>query len=184
VLTNDERTLLNDALTKLTAADEQLIADPSSRTRRLEFFDSVRKEIAAVVGSTTTSDPGSLRTRLERTPRVPGEVVVPYRQDSQTRTALQRARSVSELNESAFSAVEHHLVEGKPGLHEARAELQKVREETLLLAGAGELPARNVANIGYLLYADHLLAVELAGTLLLVATIGAIAIAKRRGNPA
>jgi NADH:ubiquinone oxidoreductase subunit 6 (subunit J) len=63
-------------------------------------------------------------------------------------------------------------------------ELHKLREETLLLAGTGELPARNVANIGYLLYADHLLAVELAGTLLLVATIGAIAIAKRRGNPA
>ena len=52
-----------------------------------------------------------------------------------------------------------------------------------LLYGAGELPARNVANLGLLLYADHLLAVELAGTLLLVATIGAVAIAHRKGVP-
>ena len=49
---------------------------------------------------------------------------------------------------------------------------------------AGELPARNVGNLGLLLYADHLLAVELAGTLLLVATIGAVAIAHRRGTAA
>ena len=38
--------------------------------------------------------------------------------------------------------------------------------------------------MGYALYADHLLAVELAGTLLLVATIGAVAIAGRRGGAA
>jgi len=42
------------------------------------------------------------------------------------------------------------------------------------------LPARNVAGLGKALFTDYLLAVELAGTLLLVATIGAIAIAGRR----
>jgi NADH-quinone oxidoreductase subunit J len=42
------------------------------------------------------------------------------------------------------------------------------------------LPAANVAAIGRALFADHLLAVELGGTLLLVATIGAIAIAGAR----
>ena len=50
--------------------------------------------------------------------------------------------------------------------------------------GSAEGPARNVANIGYALYADHLLAVEMAGALLLVATIGAVAIAGRRGAAA
>jgi hypothetical protein len=45
------------------------------------------------------------------------------------------------------------------------------------------LPAANVAGLGYLLYSKHLLAVEIAGTLLLVATIGAIAIAHRRPEP-
>jgi len=43
-----------------------------------------------------------------------------------------------------------------------------------------ELPAENVAAIGRLLFSDYLLAVELGGTLLLVAAIGAIAVAHRR----
>jgi NADH-quinone oxidoreductase subunit J len=43
-----------------------------------------------------------------------------------------------------------------------------------------ELPARNVAGLGRSLFTDYLLPVELAGTLLLVASIGAIAIAGRR----
>ena len=43
-----------------------------------------------------------------------------------------------------------------------------------------QLPAANVAAVGRTLFTDHLLAVELAGTLLLVATVGAIVIARRR----
>ncbi|HEV3262679.1 MAG TPA: NADH-quinone oxidoreductase subunit J, partial [Gemmataceae bacterium] len=41
-------------------------------------------------------------------------------------------------------------------------------------------PGENVAPLGRSLFTDYLIAVELAGTLLLVATIGAIAIAGRR----
>ena len=41
------------------------------------------------------------------------------------------------------------------------------------------MPAENVASLGRSLFSDYLLPVELAGTLLLVATIGAIAIAAR-----
>ncbi len=44
----------------------------------------------------------------------------------------------------------------------------------------GRLPAHNVAALGRSLFSDYLLAFELAGVLLLVATIGAIAIAGRR----
>jgi NADH:ubiquinone oxidoreductase subunit 6 (subunit J) len=48
---------------------------------------------------------------------------------------------------------------------------------------AGEsLPNENVAYLGRSLFSDYLLAVELGGTLLLVATIGAIAIAARRAE--
>jgi NADH-quinone oxidoreductase subunit J len=47
-------------------------------------------------------------------------------------------------------------------------------------AGPRKLPANNVSAIGRVLFTDHLLAVELAGTLLLVATVGAIAIAHDR----
>jgi NADH:ubiquinone oxidoreductase subunit 6 (subunit J) len=48
--------------------------------------------------------------------------------------------------------------------------------------GIRTLPARNVAGLGRTLFSDYLLAVELAGTLLLVASIGAIAIAGRRAE--
>ncbi len=41
------------------------------------------------------------------------------------------------------------------------------------------LPAENVAGLGRALFTDYLLAVEIAGTLLLVATVGAIALAHR-----
>jgi NADH-quinone oxidoreductase subunit J len=43
-----------------------------------------------------------------------------------------------------------------------------------------ELPAGNVAYLGRALFTDYLLAVEIGGTLLLTATIGAILIASRR----
>lgn len=66
----------------------------------------------------------------------------------------------------------------------ATKSLEALREKTVLLAGRGELPARNVASIGYSLYTDHLLAVEMAGSILLVATIGAVAIAGRKGAAA
>ncbi|HLJ91720.1 MAG TPA: NADH-quinone oxidoreductase subunit J [Gemmataceae bacterium] len=44
------------------------------------------------------------------------------------------------------------------------------------------LPSENVAFLGRSLFTDYLLAVELGGTLLLVATIGAIAISARRAE--
>jgi NADH-quinone oxidoreductase subunit J len=44
------------------------------------------------------------------------------------------------------------------------------------------LPADNVAALGKILFTDYLLAVELGGTLLLVAAIGAVAIAARRSE--
>jgi len=44
----------------------------------------------------------------------------------------------------------------------------------------GHLPANNVAALGKTLFTDYLIAVELAAALLLVATIGAIAIAGRK----
>jgi NADH-quinone oxidoreductase subunit J len=46
--------------------------------------------------------------------------------------------------------------------------------------GNPALPAENVAYLGRSLFTDFLLPVELGGTLLLVATVGAIAIASRR----
>jgi hypothetical protein len=46
--------------------------------------------------------------------------------------------------------------------------------------GRPYLPAENAAFLGRSLFTDYLLPVELGGTLLLIATVGAIAIAQRR----
>ncbi|HZY88880.1 MAG TPA: NADH-quinone oxidoreductase subunit J [Gemmataceae bacterium] len=48
--------------------------------------------------------------------------------------------------------------------------------------GRPQLPAENSAYLGRSLFTDYLLPVELGGTLLLVAAVGAIAIAQRRGG--
>jgi NADH:ubiquinone oxidoreductase subunit 6 (subunit J) len=47
-------------------------------------------------------------------------------------------------------------------------------------SGRAQLPAENVGYLGRMLFTEFLVPVELGGTLLLVATIGAIAIASRR----
>ena len=67
-----------------------------------------------------------------------------------------------------------------PISYEVKADVRKLRDDVILLSTSGELPARNAGNLGLLLYSEHLLSIELAGTLLLVATIGAIAIAHRK----
>jgi len=49
--------------------------------------------------------------------------------------------------------------------------------------GRPQLPAENSAYLGRSLFTDYLLPVELGGTLLLVAAVGAIAIAQRHAKP-
>jgi NADH-quinone oxidoreductase subunit J len=74
-------------------------------------------------------------------------------------------------------------------LTDARAQMGRLQPAASLrlspLAGTpanqktGGLSADNVVGLGRTLFSDYLLAVEIAGTLLLVATVGAIAIAHR-----
>src|SRR5205085_53279 len=123
-------------------------------------------------------DAGSLRRRLEKSPGKPREGAVLYREDRQAWAVLERAAAVRDLNWLTYKKLDDNLLREKPNAEAAKADLRALRDEVLLLYGSAELPARNVGNLGYLLYADHLLAVELAGTLLLVATIGAVAIAR------
>jgi len=61
-------------------------------------------------------------------------------------------------------------------LHSNQPSTQPLRDAQ----GRSVMPAENVAYLGRTLFSDYLLAVELGGTLLLVATVGAIAIAGRR----
>lgn len=63
-----------------------------------------------------------------------------------------------------------------PAANVAPGELRRDAE------GRPQLPAENVGYLGRSLFTDYLLPVELGGTLLLAATIGAIAIATRRAE--
>jgi len=60
------------------------------------------------------------------------------------------------------------------------AQAEQVRRDE---AGLPRMPAENSAYLGRALFTDFLLPVELGGSLLLVATVGAIAIAHRRAAP-
>ena len=72
---------------------------------------------------------------------------------------LHRVRDV----EGKSKAVENNLT---ASADDARFAVRQLRDEVLLLRGSAELPARNVSNLGFLLYSEYLLTVELAGTLL------------------
>ena len=91
---------------------------------------------------------------------------------------------IRQMNVKAFNALENNLLsKANPSaidIQKSTEALPALREKLIYLAGRGELPARNVANIGYVLYSEYLLAIEMAGTILLVATIGTVAIATRK----
>jgi NADH:ubiquinone oxidoreductase subunit 6 (subunit J) len=147
--------LLGDSLTPPAGLDEKYeVTDPFDQVQRERVLrhveDSIRKRVAAL------------------------------RPDPQGQAVLARAEAAVRQQDRAFRTVDQSVFAGSPPPREARAEVRKLRDEVLLLATSTQLPLRNVTNIGYTLYTTHLLAVELAGTLLLVATIGAIAIAQRR----
>lgn len=184
VLTAEERQMLRDAVARLEAATEQLRTAPTTPQQReatAAGFQAIRDDIARVVGSSEFNTVGSIRERLERPGTRPGEDVRRVRQDSQAVAVWTQAAAVRDANEKAYDAVVNHLLEGQPDTATVLAELRTLRDETVLLSSAADLPARNTANLGYLVYTHHLLAVELAGVLLLVATVGAVAITHRKG---
>ena len=184
-LTVDEKKSLLEAVEKLDRTDEVFLSE-APRDARLDYFASIRDGIAAVVGSNFARPPVGETPRARfasagKQSRGQDEKSALLRSDEQAEAVLARAAVVRKLNHRLYTDAENNFIDGKNDATTPRTEAANLRDETMLLAGSGELPARNVANIGYLLYADHLLAVELAGTLLLVATIGAVAIAQRKG---
>jgi NADH:ubiquinone oxidoreductase subunit 6 (subunit J) len=191
VLTPEERAKLAGAIPNLEEAERALDGDTSTRAAReqriAEFersFDRARAELEPVVGSGNEGSGsltgGSLRERLEKDTARGGAAAVLYRADPQARDALALAKRVRDDGRSVVPNVENNLMADKPDVAAAKAEVRKLRDGVVLLHGTGLLPARNVANLGYLLYSEHLLAIELAGTLLLVAVVGAIAVAHRK----
>ncbi|MCI0703209.1 MAG: NADH-quinone oxidoreductase subunit J, partial [Planctomycetia bacterium] len=202
VLTAEERRLLVEAIPKLEEAEKQLDGDMSEPLDRVvdfeKAFNKARNNLSEVVGGVVVEErfapdspnpvktskiiEGSLTRRLTKPPGKSGEPSVLYRDDPQARDVIARAETVRKMGEKTRKRVEDLLLDTRPpDVSAAKAEVRKLRDEVAVLAGSSELPARNVSNIGFVLYSDHLLAVELAGTLLLVATIGAVAVAQRKG---
>lgn len=194
VVTPEERKKLADAVSKLDGVAQQLDGDVSTATARTErlkaferAFEPIKNDLAAVVGVSSRAErgeqalAGSIRDRLEKSAAKGSEPAVLFREDPQARDALGRAAAVREAGHTTSRRVEGVFQSDRPNVEAARAEVRHLRNEVALLAGMGELPANNVRNLGLVLYSEHLLAIELAGTLLLVAVIGAIAVAHRKG---
>lgn len=161
-----------------------------------EGTDAARVRNAALLDDTGRIRDGSLRARLEKAPGKPnGEGGVLFREDPQAREVLKRAASVRKTSSTTLGEVERVMLAPPPPVTDerdrdpnsnptrdaAKAAVRKLRDEVVLLRGSGDLPAGNVRNLGFVLYSQHLLAIELAGTLLLVAVIGAVAITHRKG---
>ena len=183
VLTAEERKTLADIVARLDATDAQLEGAVNSTTggERVKYFDSIRDDLAGVVGHATITVPnGSLWERLEKRPAWDGKPGALKRTDPQARDVLKQTAKVRELN-FVTRDLETALVKTSPDTATVKAQAKKLRDEVALLHGAGDLPAGNVRNLGLVLYSEHLLAIELAGTLLLVAVVGAVAIAHRKG---
>ena len=183
VITAEEQKKLRDVVARLDAIDEQLAGDLSNseRAKRVKYFEDVRDDLAAVVGPPTALIPsGSLWERLEKAPARDGKPGALYRTDPQARAAIEQAKKVREANFTS-AALENALLKNPPDTAAVKDQAKKLRDEVVILHGMGELPADNVRNLGLVLYSEHLLAIELAGTLLLVATIGAVAVAQRKG---
>ena len=158
------------------AAELKQAADPATAkdvVGRLGYAAQAR--ITAVVGAATGeysqySHGRTLQDRLR-----------PAETDYRTADIIRQADELRRLKKAASDALENAILDPSPDVAPLQARLTELREKTLLLAGRGELPARNVTAVGHALYSEYLIAVELAGTLLLVATIGAVAIASRKG---
>ncbi len=182
LITPDERHLLAQAAEDLKQLEADDFYPPTERTHQDRAATITRIEealgdysvglrSAQIEGST---EYGSIHQRLGG-----------FRVDRPADAVLKQTEAIRKDAARVLARVESAMLSPDTAVHdEAKAAVRKLRAEVLLLAGAGELPARNTAGLGHMLYSEHLLSIELAGTLLLVATIGAIAIAHKKGAAA
>jgi NADH:ubiquinone oxidoreductase subunit 6 (subunit J) len=176
-LTPEDQRTLRDVSAKLRELESNdFYSGGRTGEERIELLNGVEQSLEEVVGLSAIKQSGTIREGS-----IPRRLS--YRSDLQSKSILAQVEQVRQRSGELLPQATNAVYE-KPSdadLTAIRANARALREEVTLLAGAGELPARNVSNLGTILYAEHLLAVELAGTLLLVATIGAIAIAQRKG---
>lgn len=176
-LTVDDRRSLAaaaDALAQAAAAEDRTGLEPNAQ--------AARRWLGEVVGyaSVEAPPPGAdapTRPTLQQRLR-------PAETDARTWQVIEQADKLRDRKKEVFDKLDNNLLGQRPDLDAARAELRALREDVVLFAGRGELPARNVSAVGFALYSEHLVGVEMAGALLLVATVGAVAIAQRRREAA
>ena len=168
MLTKEDRIAFREIRTDLEAALETDDAKSA-----VEKAKSAHDKLAETIGGDGAT--GSRKTVLERLRPLIGDPKKPSTHDPHL---LAFAKQTLQLQKSNGDIEEKFLM-AAPATAD-KACLRKLRDEVTVYSGHGQLPARNVGNIGLLLYSEHLLAVEMAGTLLLVATIGAVAIAGRK----
>ena len=168
-----------------------LPAEPLTRADRQALAEAVSKLDEALAATALEGAKGAMKAAVEKVADVVGERGLSSNgQTVHDRHRLLAGGKVTEARVKLFLDATNKLQTRTAALDDkgamagsldvAKAAAKELRNEIALYAGYGQLPARNVANVGFVLYSEHILAVELAGTLLLVATIGAVAIAGRR----
>lgn len=154
-ITAAERAKLSEALGLLEAAVDPDKADGKEIAEKA--YLTIDEVLVSPKGSAA-----AIKQRLD-----------PYKAEPRVVAFLKQTDALADANKKLGD-----VLVNKP--NEYRQAAEALRPELLVYLGNGHLPARNVANLGTVLYSEHLLAVEMAGTLLLVATVGAVAIAGRR----
>ncbi len=159
-LTATERAKLSEALTHLNAVLKPAEdAEPLTEAEKAQKLEDANTLMTDVLVSGVNGEE-AVSKRLANTSA-----------DPRVAEVVRQSAELKKSNDKIFDA--------KTPADKLKA-AEALRPELLVYLGNGHLPARNVANLGAVLYSEHLLAVEMAGTLLLVATIGAVAIAGRR----
>jgi NADH-quinone oxidoreductase subunit J len=169
-----------DKVTLATAASELQqagLADTSTEDM-VRLAKSARNRLIGIVGSAPGEFGDAISTRTMQDRLRLAET------DFHTAELIAQADALRMKKKMTLIKLEDATLDRNKSMDDVRKELAALRSDVLLLAGQGELSAKNVSSIGYALYSEHLIAVELAGTLLLVATIGSVAIANRKGVPA
>jgi NADH-quinone oxidoreductase subunit J len=181
LITGAEKAKLLEVATRLQTleADPFYLKPQLSRSQRTAELSRTEEQLDDVVGLFSATVEGSTKYGSIHS-RLAG-----YRTDRQADDVLKRVEAIRKDGSRTVRMLQDGIDNpARAKSDDAKVAVGKLREDVLLLAGAGELPARNAANLGYMLYSEHLLSIELAGTLLLVATIGAIAIAHKKAVPA
>jgi NADH:ubiquinone oxidoreductase subunit 6 (subunit J) len=167
----------------LTSANKDAVKHPPPRGKAVEdALRNVPTQWDANVGNLDDFAAKLDLAQLEKAFEILYETGVETRNDPLLGGLQPNTENLSELSGPRSSRLvglpPATLKESDPKEYE-RQRLKGIRRDAI---GRPHLPAENTAYLGRSLFTDYLLSIELAGTLLLVATVGAIAIATRKGS--